>query len=75
MTTGATIELIVAVGLMLLSVVVYRRKATTDGSYGSQGSVLVLIIGAIMAIHALGWLEYHPSQGEIDRATTQKVSQ
>ena len=67
MTTGAIIELAVAVGLMILSVVVYRRQAKADGTYGSQGSVLVLIVAIIMAIHALGLLEYHPSPAELGR--------
>ena len=67
MTTGATIELVVAVGLMILSVVIYRRQAKVDSQHGSQGSVLVLVIAIIMAIHALGLLEYRPSQAEIDQ--------
>ena len=75
MTTGAIIELVVAIGLILLSVVVYRRQAKTDGNYGSQGSVLVLIIGIIMAIHALGLLEYRPSEGEIGRAALRSQGQ
>ena len=60
MTTGAIIELIVAVGLMGLSVVVYRRQGKADPLHGSQGSVIVLFIAIIMAIHALGLLEYRP---------------
>jgi hypothetical protein len=66
MTTGAMIELAIAAALMLASVVVYRKQATADGTYGSQGSVIILFIGIIMAIHALGWLEYHPSQAELE---------
>jgi hypothetical protein len=68
MTTGATIELVVAIGLIVLSVVIYRRQAKVDSRHGSQGSVLVLVIAIIMAIHALGLLEYRPSQAEIDHA-------
>jgi hypothetical protein len=64
MTTRETIQLVVAIGLIILSVVIYRRQAKTDGTYGSQGSVLVLIIGVIMAIHALGLLEYRPMASE-----------
>ena len=68
MTTGAIIELVVAIGLIVLSVVVYRRKGPEgEGGYGNQGSVIVLLIAIIMAIHALGWLEYRPSQGEIEQ--------
>jgi hypothetical protein len=66
MTVGAMAELAVAVVLVAGSVVLYRRRAPNDGSYGSQGAVVLLVIGVIMAIHALGLLEYRPSQSEID---------
>ena len=61
MTTGTIIELVAAIGLIGLSVFVYRRKGPEgDGGYGNQGSVIVLFIGIIMAVHALGLLEYRP---------------
>jgi hypothetical protein len=60
MTTGAIIELAVALGLVVLSVVVYRRQGKSDPLHGSQGSVLVLFIAIIMIIHSLGLLEYRP---------------
>jgi len=66
MTVGAMAELAVAVVLVAGSVVLYRRRAPNDGNYGSQGAVVLLVIGVIMAIHALGLLEYRPSQSEID---------
>jgi hypothetical protein len=66
MTVGAMAELAVAVVLLGAGVVLYRRRAPNDGSYGSQGAVILLVIGVIMAIHALGLLEYRPSQSEID---------
>ena len=70
MTTTQIIELAVAIGLIVLSVVVYRRKGPEgEGRYGNQGSVVVLIIAIIMIVHALGLMEYRPSQGEIDRLT------
>ena len=76
MTNREIIELAVAVGLIVLSVVVYRRKGPEgDGGYGNQGSVILLIIGVIVAIHALGLLEYRPSQGEIDQAREQGANQ
>ena len=40
-------------------------------SYGSQGAVLLLVVGVIMAIHALGALDYHPSAAEIEEAQAQ----
>ena len=73
MTTTQIIELIVAAGLIILSVVVYRRRGPEgEGRYGNQGSVIVLVIALILAVHGLGLLNYRPSQGEIDRATAQR---
>ena len=66
MTTTRIIELVVAVGLILLSVIVYRRRGPEgDGGYGNQGSVIVLFIAIIMIIHALGLLEYRPHPMEV----------
>jgi hypothetical protein len=31
-----------------------------DAQHGSQGAVILLVIGAILAIHGLGLLEYRP---------------
>jgi hypothetical protein len=70
MTTGRMIELAVAVVLLAAGVYLYRRKPVEDGtgasSYGSQGAVLLFVIAAIMAIHALGALDYHPTKAEAD---------
>ena len=69
MTNTQIIELVVAAGLILLAVVVYRRKgAEGEGGYGNQGSVIVLFIAILLIIHGLGLMEYRPSQGEIDAA-------
>jgi hypothetical protein len=66
MTSGRMIELVVAVMFLVASVWLYRRNRAVDGGYGSQGAVLLLVVGAIMAIHALGLLEYRPSQAELE---------
>ncbi|HET7575125.1 MAG TPA: hypothetical protein VFK19_01010 [Sphingomicrobium sp.] len=70
MTTGRMIELGVAVVLLAASVFLYRRKPVDDGSgpnsYGNQGAVLLFVVAAIMAIHALGALDYHPTKAEAD---------
>jgi len=47
-------------------VVLYRRRDPAGGSYGNQGAVILLVIALIMGIHALGGLDYHPSQAEAD---------
>ena len=70
MTTGRMIELAAAVLILGLSVYLYlsQRPKGPDANqgYGSQGAVLLLVIGAIMVIHSLGLLEYRPSQAEAE---------
>lgn len=65
MSTGRMIELVVAVAFLVAGVWLYRRRDKSD-SYGSQGGVLLLVVGVIAAIHALGLLEYRPSQSELE---------
>ena len=65
MTTSRMIELAAAILILGFGIWLYRRPKGADG-YGSQGAVLLFVIAAIMAIHALGGLDYHPSQAEAD---------
>lgn len=65
MTTGRALELAGAVLLLVAGVFFYRRRDKAD-TYGSQGAVILFVVAAIMAIHALGLLEYHPSSAEAD---------
>jgi len=46
-------------------VVLYRRRDKSD-SYGSQGAVLLFIVAAIVAVHALHLMDYHPTAAEAD---------
>ena len=57
MTTRETIELAIAAVLIVGAVVLYRKRGKADPRHGSQTAVLMLAIGAIMAIHAVGGLE------------------
>lgn len=66
MTTGRMIELAVALLFLVASIWLYRSRKTADQGYGSQGAVLLLAVGAIMAIHALGGLDYRPSASELE---------
>ena len=69
-TPPRLIELVVAVLLLGASIYFYRSKPAANdngaSSYGSQGAVIMLVIAAIMGIHALGGLDYHPTQAEAD---------
>ena len=40
------------------------RGKREDANHGSQGAVILIVIGLIMAIHGLGGLEYRPSAGD-----------
>lgn len=71
MTTGRMIELAVALLLVAGGIWLYRARKTADQGYGSQGAVLLLAVAAIMAIHALGGLDYHPSATELEVARGQ----
>jgi hypothetical protein len=61
--TGRLIELAAAVLILAAGVYLYRRRDKAD-SYGSQGAVILFVVAAIMAIHALGGLDYRPSPAE-----------
>jgi len=65
LSTGRLIELIAAVLILAAGIYFYRRRDKSD-SYGSQGGVILLVIAVIMAIHALGGLDYHPSAAEAE---------
>ena len=69
MTTARIIELAVAVALLAAGVWLYRSHRKVDRGYGSQGAVLLFAIAAILGVHALGGLDYHPTSAEIDRLT------
>ena len=66
MTNGRMIELAAAVLLLGAAIYFYRRKPADGSSYGNQGAVILLVVAAIMGIHALGGLDYHPTQAEAD---------
>jgi hypothetical protein len=64
-TVGRMVELAVAVAFLVAGVLLYRRRDKTD-AYGSQGAVLLFVVAAILAIHALRLLEYRPSASETE---------
>jgi hypothetical protein len=68
-TTGRIIELAVAVAILVAGLWLYRRRVATDtgaDAYGSQGAVILFVIAAIMGAHALGAMDYRPSQSELE---------
>jgi hypothetical protein len=65
MSLGRMIELAAAVVILGAGIYFYRRRDKAD-SYGSQGAVILFVVAAIMAIHALGALDYHPTKAEAE---------
>ena len=71
MTTQQVIEVAIGVAIAVAGVWLYRRRPSAagadgdDGQYGSQGAVLLFVVAALLLIHGLGWLEYHPSAAEL----------
>jgi len=63
MSLGRMAELAAAVLILGAGIWFYRRRDKSD-SYGSQGAVILFVVAAIMGIHALGGLDYHPSNAE-----------
>ncbi len=63
---GRMIELAAAALILAAGVYFYRSRKAADQGYGSQGAVLLFVVAAIMGVHALGGLDYHPSKGELD---------
>jgi len=68
---GAMAEVAAGIALLVAAVWLYRRPAPAteeraERQYGSQGAVILLIVAAILLIHGLGGLEYHPSDAEIE---------
>ena len=64
MTLPTIIELAVAAALIVAGIWLQVRSKRVDARHGSQGAVILLAIGAILAIHGLGLLEYRPMGSE-----------
>ena len=65
MTATQIIEVVIAAALIVGGVILYRRRgAEGEAETGSQTAVILLFIGAIVAIHGLGLLEYTPMASE-----------
>ena len=57
MSTGAMIELATAVALIVTGIWLYRKRGREDPRHGSQAAILLLTVGAIMAINVLSLLD------------------
>ena len=69
LTATRMIELAAAVALLGAGIYYYRRRDPTADkadNYGAQGAVIMFVVAAILGIHALGGLDYRPSDSELD---------
>ena len=67
MDTDNVLQLLAGVLMIAAAVMQYRRRAASDGNYGSQSAVLLLVAGLIFLVLGLDLLEYRPSAGELAR--------
>ena len=69
MTLPDILKLVGAVLLIAAGIWQYRRRARDpeNQGYGSQSAVLLLAVGVILLIVAVGGLEYRPSPSELGR--------
>lgn len=61
MTTVQLIEVSLAALLIGGGAWLQVRGRREDAQHGSQGAVILIVVGLILAIHGLGLLEYRPS--------------
>lgn len=68
MTLPDILKLLAAALLIIAGIWQYRRRTRDpeNNSYGSQSAVLLLAVGVILAIYALGGLDYRPSPSEVE---------
>ena len=66
MTSREIIELAIAAICIVAGIWLYRRPSPEPDHYGSQGAVLLFVVAAILIVHGLGLLRYHPSPTEIE---------
>ena len=64
MTLSDALQLLAGLVLVGVGIAYYRRRAREEANYGSQGAVILIVIGLIMAIHGFGMLDYRPSGAE-----------
>ena len=65
MTTNTILELALAAALIIGGAWLYWRRGKDDPRHGSQGAVILMIVGLILAIHGSGMLEYRPMESEL----------
>ncbi len=66
MTALQIVELVIAAALLVGGIALMRRPAKDGARPDSQGAVILVIIGAIVAVHGLGLMNYRPSQSELE---------
>jgi hypothetical protein len=75
MTMLQLLEVAAAVLLLGGGVWLQVKSKREDARHGSQGAVILIMIGAIVAIHGLGLMEYRPSRAEMERAAARVGNQ
>jgi Na+/H+ antiporter NhaD/arsenite permease-like protein len=64
------VELAIAALLIATAIVLIRRPVAEGARRGSQGGVILLLVGILVAIHGLGFTQYRPTATERDAAAS-----
>lgn len=65
MTTVQILQL-AAAAVMIAAAIWFMRRPTDAKRAGSQGAVILLIVGLIVAVRGLGLMDYRPSPAEVE---------
>ena len=68
MSTGAVLEIIAGLALLVAAIWLYRKRGKDDPRHGSQSAILLGVVAAILLIHGFGGLDYRPSASELEAA-------
>ncbi len=66
MTPLQLVELVIAATLLLGGLALLRRPAKNGAKPDSQSAAILIVVGAIIAVHGLGLMDYRPSPSELE---------
>jgi len=66
MTVNESLALAIGAGAVAAGAMLVFRRRREGSSRGSQGGVILLLIGAMAVIYGLGLTKYRPSPAELE---------
>ena len=66
MTVNESLALAIGLGAIAAGAMMVFRRRREGSSRGSQGGVILLLIGAMAVVYGLGLTKYRPSPSELE---------